>query len=172
MSHSGIGCHSIRQHPLSPIRRVSDAFGHSPEKRHQSRFKRIREEKREVESPIPHVAGDADPIPETGWFFFAPHLVHKRCRGEESGNPGPNQERDFSIGKARAHSLHCRDGEHRIANPIWPADEDLSDFLGVHHNFDQGCALSRLRFADSRPSRLVMSDIRPSKSAILAEIRT
>ena len=44
-----------------------------------------------------------------------------------------------------------------VADPIWSANEDLLQFLSTHHVFG---------------SRLIMSDIRRSKSAILAEIRT
>ena len=78
-------------------------------------FYTLGKQQSQVESPLSDIPGDPSPVQKPGRPRFAPDLVDERRGGEESRNPGPDQQRNFGLWEMFANRLHGRDGQDRIA---------------------------------------------------------
>src|SRR5437899_5690043 len=93
---------------------MTDTLRHASQKHHEGGFERIRQQKRHVESTVSDVAGNANPICQTRWFGFAPHLVYEWRGCVKSCYKRTNQYSILGIREERADRLYSRNNDIRI----------------------------------------------------------
>src|SRR5437867_11319803 len=91
------GSDAVRQHALPSLGCIADTLRHASQKHHEGGFERIRQQERDVELTVSDVAGNANPICQTRWFGFAPHLVYEWRGCVKSCYKRANQYSNFGI---------------------------------------------------------------------------